>query len=104
SDGGTLVGWAVGLTQMKFSRDQEARADDEALAALRAHYGHTNGADAFFNYIVETYPDMSQRPAFASTHPTPPSRLRNIRASFSPDAPELVPLSADIAQLRHCAE
>jgi predicted Zn-dependent protease len=103
SDGGALMGWAVGLTQMKFSRDQEARADDEALAALRAHYGHTNGADAFFNYIVETYPDVSQRPAFASTHPTPPSRLQNIRASFSPGAPELVPMSPDIAQLCHCS-
>jgi predicted Zn-dependent protease len=87
---------------MKFSRDQEARADDEALAALRAHYGHTNGADAFFDYIARTYPHTSRQPAFISTHPTPPSRLRHIRASFSPGASALVPMPPDIAQLRHC--
>jgi predicted Zn-dependent protease len=103
SDGGTLAGWAVGLTQMKFSRDQETRADDEALAALRAHYGHTNGADEFFDHFAQTYSEAAQRPAFVSTHPALPSRLQSIRASFSPDAPELAPMPPDIAQLRHCA-
>lgn len=92
SDGGTLAGWALGLTQMSFSRSQEERADKEALAALQAHYGHTSGADEFFAYIVEKYPELARLPAFASTHPSPPSRLQTIRASFPPVPRPLKPL------------
>jgi Zn-dependent protease with chaperone function len=102
SDGGALVGWAIGLTQMTFSRDQEAQADQEALAALYSYYGYTNGADEFFDYIVQEYPKLSQIPAFISTHPSPPSRLQTIRASFSSSPQTLKPLPQAIQQLRHC--
>lgn len=102
TDGGTLVAWTVGLTQMSFSRAQEERADAEALAALRGYYGQTNGADEFFAWIVEEYPKMSRLPAFASTHPTPPARLQNIRGSFLPGARPLTPLPPAIEDLRKC--
>jgi Zn-dependent protease with chaperone function len=103
TDGGALAGWAMGLTQMSFSRAQEERADAEALAALRAYYGQTNGADEFFAWIVEQYPRMSRLPAFVGTHPTPPARLQNIRGSFSPEARPLTPLPPGIEGLRTCA-
>jgi Zn-dependent protease with chaperone function len=102
SDGGALVAWAVGLTQMTFSRDQEALADKEALAALQSYYGYTNGADEFFDYIVQEYPKLSQMPAFISTHPTPPSRLQTIRASFSSSPQTLKPLPQALQQLGQC--
>jgi predicted Zn-dependent protease len=92
SDGGTLAGWAIGLTQMSFSRSQEEEADREALAAMRAYYGHTGGADEFFAYIVEKYPELARMPAFASTHPAPPARLQTIRASFPPVPRPLKPM------------
>jgi predicted Zn-dependent protease len=105
SDGGALVGWMIGFTQMSFSRDQEQRADNEALAALQSYYGYTNGADEFFVYIVEKYPKLSQMPAFISTHPTPPSRLETIRASFSAAPQPLRPIPPAIARMsaRDCA-
>jgi Zn-dependent protease with chaperone function len=102
SDGGALVGWVIGLTQMSFSRDQEARADKEALAALQGYYGYTNGADEFFDYITREYPKLSRMPAFVSTHPTPPSRLQSIRESFSPAPQTPKPLPHALQQLRHC--
>jgi predicted Zn-dependent protease len=102
SDGGALVAWAIGLTQMTFSRDQEAQADKEALAALQSYYGYTNGADEFFDYIVQEFPNLSQMPAFVSTHPAPPSRLQTIRASFSTTPQTPKPLPQAIRQLRQC--
>jgi predicted Zn-dependent protease len=102
SDGGALIGWAVGLTQMSFSRKQEAQADKDALAALQSYYGHTNGADEFFAYIIQEYPKLSRVPAFISTHPAPPSRLQTIRASFSSTPQALKPLPQAIQQLRQC--
>jgi predicted Zn-dependent protease len=104
SDGGALVGWAIGFTQMSFSRDQEARADRAALAALQSYYGYTNGADEFFDYITQEYPKLAQVPAFISTHPTPPSRLQTIRTSFSPTAPQPKPLPPALQQLRQCSK
>lgn len=102
TDGGALVGWAIGFTQMSFSRDQEARADRDALAALQGYYGYTNGADEFFDYITQEYPKLAKMPAFISTHPTPPSRLQTIRASFSAASLQPKPLPPAIAQLRDC--
>ncbi|GHT81560.1 hypothetical protein AGMMS49960_05860 [Betaproteobacteria bacterium] len=104
ADGGALVGWAIGFTQMSFSREQETRADRDALAALQGYYGYTNGADEFFDYITREYPRLAQMPAFISTHPTPPSRLQSIRASFSAASPQPKPLPPAIAQLRTCIE
>ncbi|MCL2021249.1 MAG: M48 family metallopeptidase [Betaproteobacteria bacterium] len=101
-DGGMLLGAALGMTQMRFSRDQEAVADREALAALQRHYGHTRGADEFFNYIMTKNSPEAKIPAFLSTHPIPPGRVAAIHASQSPDAPEPKPLSDTLLQLRTC--
>jgi Zn-dependent protease with chaperone function len=97
SDGGALVGWMAGMTQTSFSRAQEAAADAEALKALRAYYGHTGGADEFFLYITKEHPVRSGMPAFASTHPAPEARVRAIQASFTPNAPALLPIPSALA-------
>ncbi|MDR3323714.1 MAG: M48 family metallopeptidase [Zoogloeaceae bacterium] len=102
SDGGVLVGWAIGFTQMRFSRDQESAADDAALKALQARYGHTHGADEFFAYILASHPNISRIPTFLSTHPTPPARLETIRKSFSPTPQKLTPLPEALRQLQEC--
>ncbi|MDR3054710.1 MAG: M48 family metallopeptidase [Zoogloeaceae bacterium] len=94
SDGGALVGWAIGLTQMSFSREQESAADEAALAALQKRYGYTNGADEFFTYITQKHPEISRIPAFLSTHPTPPERVKRIQSGFAPALPDLTPLPA----------
>jgi predicted Zn-dependent protease len=92
SDGGVLVGWAIGFTQMSFSREQESAADAAALAALKTRYGYTNGADEFFTYITQEYPEIAKIPAFLSTHPTPPERVKQIQSGFAPATPTLTPL------------
>jgi predicted Zn-dependent protease len=103
SDGGTLVAWAIGMTQMSFSREQESAADKAALAALKKYYGDTRGADEFFAYLVEAYPVTANLPAFLSTHPATPSRLQDIRDSFS-SRPDMLlkPLPEALQQLRQC--
>lgn len=38
----------VGITEMRFSRTQETRADEYALNVLNCFYGHVNGSTLFF--------------------------------------------------------
>jgi Zn-dependent protease with chaperone function len=102
TDGGSLVAWAAGLTQLSFSREQETEANAAALAALKAHYGYTNGAEEFFVYITEKHPKASSVPAFISTHPMPESRLQKIRESFDPVAREKKPLPEALRRLQLC--
>jgi len=102
SDGGALLGTAVGMTQMRFSRAQESLADREALAALQRYYGHTRGADEFFSYIMKEVSRDMESPAFLSTHPVPSDRIAAIRATISPNAPEPKPLPEALQQLRAC--
>lgn len=92
SDGGALVGWAIGFTQMSFSREQESAADAAALAALQKRYGYTNGADEFFTYITQEYPKIAKLPAFLGTHPPPPERIKRIQSGFALTPPTLTPL------------
>jgi len=101
ADGGYLVSWAVGMTQMSFSRPQEDRADKEALAALKACYGHTGGADEFFAYVMKEYPWLSGIPGVFSSHPSPQARLDAIRATFSSAPQNLKPLPESLARLKN---
>ena len=102
SNSGALVSGVIGMTQMSFSRNQEERADREALAALQARYGHTDGADEFFEYIVREHSKKSRMPTFVSTHPSPQSRLDAIHATFADEPHPLQPLSESIQQLLLC--
>ncbi|MDR0997220.1 MAG: M48 family metallopeptidase [Zoogloeaceae bacterium] len=100
SDGGTLISWALGLSQMRFSREQEMAADQAALRAVGRRYGTTKGAEAFFVWMMD---HEGERPEFLSTHPATPERIGHIRSlSTAEDTTELTPLPPAIAALRRC--
>lgn len=72
-----MVGNVGLLTVLSFSRRQETRADEDALLALQAHYGHLAGADSLFAWLQEhTGPTI---PEFFATHPLTDDRLNRIR-------------------------
>lgn len=66
------------LTLLKFSRDQERLADDEALDALQTLYGHTEGAAALFEALQK---DNKGELAieFFNSHPLTETRIAKAR-------------------------
>lgn len=73
------------LTALSFDRDVERRADRFALDTLKAHYGHTAGAEEFFQHIREHYNESEWETLFRS-HPMTQERLDQL-ASEAPAAP-----------------
>lgn len=72
-----MVGNVGLLTVLSFSRRQETRADEDALVAMQAHYGHLGGADSLFAWLqAHTGPTV---PEFFATHPLTDDRLDRIR-------------------------
>ncbi|MCB1609796.1 MAG: M48 family metallopeptidase [Xanthomonadales bacterium] len=71
---------SAALTQLSFSRSFEREADAAALEALRAEYGHLQGAEVFFQRMLDADPVSGRVPAFISTHPNVRERLATIRA------------------------
>ena len=69
------------LIELKFSRIQETDADNDALAALKAHYGHTLGAEEFFDNILKIHDDHDVPAEILSTHPDTKARIQNIKAT-----------------------
>lgn len=66
------------LTVLKYTRDQESAADETALAALRAHYGHVDGAPDLFE-IFKKSEAGSLQPEFFRSHPLTQKRIERIR-------------------------
>ncbi|MGI1680237.1 MAG: M48 family metallopeptidase [Cellvibrionaceae bacterium] len=72
-----LVG-SVGLvTSLKFGRDQETEADNEAMKSLYKHYGHAIGADELFTIFKEIHGN-SITPEILTTHPMDDRRINAI--------------------------
>lgn len=76
-----LAGFGVGMLFLKFSRDNERQAD-----ALGVEYSSKSGYDAnqmanFFETLGRLYPQSAQSglPAWFSTHPNPPDRIKAIK-------------------------
>ncbi|MFC1602824.1 M48 family metallopeptidase, partial [Pseudomonadota bacterium] len=70
-----------GLTVLKFSRDQEAEADQTALSSLHQLYGHVEGADRLFEVLEqEGEGEQLQMSEFFSTHPLSESRINDIHS------------------------
>lgn len=82
--GGDVVGNVLGetglLTVLKFSRDQEQQADEEALAALFKLYGHVEGANTVFDILKEAHKNDPNPPEFFSSHPHTDNRIENLKA------------------------
>lgn len=74
---GALVSVSM-LTSLKFSRTQESHADEIALHALHAYYGHVHGSHDFFMHMkaMEILPDLLK---FTNTHPGTDKRIAHIQ-------------------------
>ncbi|MDW7680116.1 MAG: M48 family metalloprotease, partial [bacterium] len=77
-----IAQFGVGMLFLKFSRDDERQAD-----ALGVEYSAKAGYDAdymanFFNTLERLYPESAQSglPAWFSTHPNPPDRIKAIQS------------------------
>jgi len=86
-----VINHAGMLTALKFSRSQETAADDLALEALVATYGHVHGAETLFEILQDS--GGFEPPAFFSTHPVTAERIAKIKnLARESSAPQLVPL------------
>ena len=72
-----VLGSAGLLTLLSFNREMERTADRDALAALRAHYGHVAGAGEFFRTLRERH-DEPAWTTLLRTHPRTEERLAAI--------------------------
>ncbi len=92
-----LVPQLATLVALGYSRGAEARADEEALAALAARYGHAGGAASVFEVLARHKDALTGTlPSFLSTHPADDERIANLaRAadSWRPEHAPLVPLA-----------
>lgn len=80
--GSVLVGEAGLLTALDFSRDQEAAADAEGLAAVAALYGHANGSTDLFEVLLEEERDAplaASQISFLRSHPLGEDRIDAMR-------------------------
>jgi predicted Zn-dependent protease len=95
-------------TLLSFNRDQERAADEAALSALHAEYGHVGGAIDLFE-VFARLPNEQRSPnvpavEFLRTHPLTANRITAIRQwaadnGAAIDGPRR-PLPSGIAALR----
>ena len=81
--GGSVLSQAGMVTLLTFNRDQEREADEEALRAIAAEYGHIGGALELFDVFMQLpaaggFADKST-PEFLRTHPVTAARLQAAR-------------------------
>ncbi len=91
------------LPLLKYNRDQERAADEEALAAVAAVYGHVGGAREVFAVLGKLGRDESTRVGILETHPLGSERLARVDElarlrGWAPDGPvrELPPALAKL--------
>jgi Zn-dependent protease with chaperone function len=75
----TLLGGALNVTELNFSRKQEIWADAFAIDVLNCAYGHVGGAADFFRKI-EKESDPGVFGHYFSTHPRNQERIADLRA------------------------
>jgi predicted Zn-dependent protease len=84
----------AGLVQLGYSRSVERRADREAVAALRAHYGHAGGSASLFEVLSQQQdPVAGAVPTFLSTHPADAERIADLQRAAADWDAEHVPLA-----------
>jgi len=75
---GDFLAQSVGVSELGFSRIQEARADEFGVTALNCFYGHMGGATDFFEKIGEAE-DPELFGQYFSSHPEVAQRIRHIQ-------------------------
>ncbi len=95
----SAIGNATGLALLGYSRAQEAQADQEALDAVVALYGHAAGCTELFEVLRVAQGD-SEGAALARSHPLTAARIAVAQARSHvhgwAESGELTPLAADI--------
>ena len=93
-DANTLAPSMAQLVQLGYSRRAETRADTEALAAVRALYGHAGGAASVFQMLGDYRREILDLdvPNLLSTHPADVERVARMQAAAG-DWNESVPLT-----------
>lgn len=90
-DAGNLATFS-GFISLGYDRNLEESADEYALQLVSKVYGHTNGADEFFQRMSEDESILEKNLArFASTHPPSADRLAKLKAAQS-GAGDVIPL------------
>jgi predicted Zn-dependent protease len=77
-----LFGSAGLLTLLSFNRDMERESDTQAIELLQLYYGHTQGADEFFQ-SMNKQSDNEQWAALFTTHPGTQERIEFINKNLS---------------------
>lgn len=72
-----VLGSALNLTEMRFSRSQENRADTFGLEALQCLYGHVGGGTDFFNKIPADQ-DPGRFGHYFASHPENRRRIAHL--------------------------
>ena len=92
------------LTQLSFSRAQESQADQLALSALQKQYGHTHGAEAFFQALLKEESGQKPPAEFLSSHPDTKKRLTLIKQSQTQANNTLTPLPQALLAIQNKTE
>jgi hypothetical protein len=83
------------VVQLNYSRRAERRADEEAISALKRHYGHAGGGAALFQVLANYQPGSAPSiPSLLSTHPSDTERIARVEAAAAGWDPVRTPLVA----------
>jgi Zn-dependent protease with chaperone function len=69
---------SAALSSMKYSREVETAADEEAVKALARYYGHVNGMSQIFQDAMKMQSSSKLPPEILSTHPDFSGRLAHM--------------------------
>ena len=73
-----MLAYALNVTELSFSREQETRADEFALETLNCAYGHIGGATDFFEKIPKAQ-DPGKFGHYFASHPENQRRISHLR-------------------------
>ena len=95
-----ILGQSGLLTLLSFSRDMERESDQEAIVAVKNHYGHIYGADEFFKKMLK-YANTQGWGGIFQTHPGIQDRIDVISSKQSTDSvQDLIPLDQRIMKIK----
>lgn len=78
----SLSAYAAQVVALGYSRDAESQADNAALLALRAKYGHAGGAAGVFEIFQSLADERGFKgPTLLSTHPADAARIEKMKAA-----------------------